>query len=239
MQDLSNIPAKRGIVLTDFHAFRMIYHMQNIHEIRHPLVQHHLVQLRDKRTSPEAFRHIVHRLSILVSYEACKDLEIQSVEVETPLGMAQGGQLRQRIALVPILRAGLGMVDPVLNLIPGAQVWHLGFYRDEKTHKPVEYYKKRPHSDPVDIAMVLDPMLATGGSAVAALKAVYDWGAKEVRLLAMIAAPEGIRKVHEKFPDTHIYVCAIDEGLNENAFIVPGLGDAGDRIFNAQPEVDT
>ncbi len=212
--------------------------MQNIHEIRHPLVQHHLVQLRDKRTTPETFRHIVHRLSMLLSYEACKDLEIVPAEVETPLGTAKGGQLRQRIALVPILRAGLGMVEPVLDLIPVAQVWHLGFYRDEKTHKPVEYYKKLPHSEPVDLAMVLDPMLATGGSAVAALKAVYEWGAKEVNLLAMIAAPEGIRKVHDRFPDTKIYVCAIDKGLNEEAFIVPGLGDAGDRIFNAQPDLN-
>lgn len=212
--------------------------MDNIFEVRHPLVQHHLVQLRDKRTTPETFRHIVHRLSMLLSYEACKDLGIEPVEVETPLGPAHGGQLRQRIALVPILRAGLGMVDPVLDLIPVAQVWHLGFYRDEKTHKPVEYYKKLPQSKPVDLAMVLDPMLATGGSAVAALKAVYEWGAKEAILLAMIAAPEGIRNVHKKYPGTKIYVCAIDKGLNESAFIVPGLGDAGDRIFNAQPDLN-
>ncbi len=212
--------------------------MQTIHELKHPLVQHHLSQLRDKRTTPETFRLIVHRLSFLLSYEACKDLEIVPIEVETPLGMAKGGKLKQRIALVPILRAGLGMVEPVLNLLPNAQVWHLGFYRDEKTHQPVEYYKKLPHSEPVDIAMVLDPMLATGGSAGAALNAVYEWGAKRVNLLSMIAAPEGIRHVHARFPGTNIYVCAIDERLNEDAFIVPGLGDAGDRIFNAQPDMD-
>ncbi len=213
--------------------------MQNIHEVRHPLVQHHLVQLRDKRTTPESFRHIVQRLSILLSYEACQHLETEAIDVDTPLATAKGHRLRQRIALVPILRAGLGMVEPVLDLLPNSQVWHVGFYRDEKTHKPVEYYKKRPHSEPVDIAMVLDPMLATGGSAVAALKAVHEWGAEHVNLLVMIAAPEGIAKVHDQFPDTHIYVCAIDEQLNEDAFIVPGLGDAGDRIFNAQPDVET
>lgn len=212
--------------------------MRNVFELNHPLVQHHLIQLRDKRTTPETFRHNIHRLSMLLSYEACKELTVEEVAVETPLATARGGQLRQRIGLVPILRAGLGMVDPIVELIPVAQVWHLGFYRDEKTHEPVEYYRKLPHSKPVDIAMVLDPMLATGGSAVAALEAVYEWGVEDVSLLAMIAAPEGIRKVHSHYPDTKIFVCAIDEGLNENAFILPGLGDAGDRIFNAQPDLD-
>jgi len=197
------------------------------------------VQLRDKHTPPDVFRHIVHRLSILLSYEACKHLRVEPATVETPLGEAQGARLQQRIALVPILRAGLGMVDPVLDLIPVAQVWHLGFYRDEKTHQPVEYYKKLPQSQPVDIAMILDPMLATGGSALAALEAVYEWGADEVSLLAMIAAPEGIANVHARYPETKLFVCAIDDGLNEQAFIMPGLGDAGDRIFNAQPQLDT
>lgn len=212
--------------------------MKNVIELDHPLVQHHLLHLRDKRTPPEMFRQIVHRLSILLGYEAAKHLEIEPAQVETPLATAQGGQLKQRIALVPILRAGLGMVDPVLDLIPVAQVWHLGFYRDEKTHKPIEYYKKLPQSEPVDIAIILDPMLATGGSAIAALEATYEWGATEVCLLGMIAAPEGIRNVHARFPDTKLFVCAVDEGLNEKAFIVPGLGDAGDRIFNAQPELN-
>jgi len=209
--------------------------MPSVVEIQHPLVQHHLTSLRDKRTPPDVFRRIIHRLSMLLSYEACKDLLIEPVEVETPLTKTQGGALQQHIALVPILRAGLGMVEPILDMIPVAQVWHLGFYRDEKTHQPVEYYKKLPQSKPVDIAIVLDPMLATGGSAMAALQAVYDWGVRETRLLSMIAAPEGIAKVQEQFPETGIYVCAIDQGLNEHAFIVPGLGDAGDRIFNAVP----
>lgn len=218
-------------------TYKQYAHMKNVFEIKHPLVQHHLVHLRDKTTPPESFRHIVHRLSILLSYEACQSLLIRPTTVETPLAVAQGGVLQQRIAIVPILRAGLGMVDPVLDLIPVAQVWHLGFYRDEKTHQPVEYYKKLPQSEPVDIAMILDPMLATGGSALAALDAVYEWGAKEVSLLSMIASPEGILNVHKRWPDTKLFVCAIDEGLNENAFIMPGLGDAGDRIFNAQPQV--
>ena len=211
--------------------------MRNVVEIQHPLVLHHLTALRDKRTPPDVFRRIVHRLSMLLSYEACKELRTEPIDVETPLTVTRGAALQQRIALVPILRAGLGMVEPILDMIPVAQVWHLGFYRDEKTHQPVEYYKKLPQSQPVDIAMVLDPMLATGGSAVAALQAVYEWGVREVHLLSMIAAPEGIARVHAEFPETRIFVCAIDQGLNEHAFIVPGLGDAGDRIFNAQPQL--
>jgi uracil phosphoribosyltransferase len=140
----------------------------------------------------------------------------------------------QRIGVVPILRAGLGMVDPILNLIPDAEVWHLGFYRDEKTLQPIEYYRKLPQGDPVDVSLVLDPMLATGGSAIAALEAVYAWGVKTVKLLAMIAAPEGVQRVHTQFPDTQLYVCAIDDRLNEHGYILPGLGDAGDRMFNAR-----
>lgn len=211
--------------------------MDKVIELKHPLVQHHLTRMRDKQTSSEEFRHIVRRLSVLLSYEATKDLEVKPLDVETPLMTAAGHQLSQRIALVPILRAGLGMVDPVLDMIPTAQVWHLGFYRDEETHKPVEYYKKLPLNEPVDVAMILDPMLATGGSAVAAIEAVQDWGVKRIILLAMIAAPEGIQKVKAAFPEAYIYVCVIDRALNENAFIVPGLGDAGDRIFNAHPAI--
>ncbi len=208
--------------------------MKNFFIIKHPLVQHHLACLRDKSTPPAEFRHLISRLSILLSYEATKDLRVQSVHVQTPLATARGYKLKQRIGLTPILRAGLGMVDPVLNLIPTAEVWHLGFYRDEKTLKPIEYYKKLPARRPVDVALVLDPMLATGGSAIAALEAVYAWGVKRVKLLSMIAAPEGLRKIRARFPDTQIYVCAVDERLNKYAYILPGLGDAGDRIFNAQ-----
>ncbi len=207
--------------------------MKNVFVIDHPLVQHHLVSLRDRRTGSGGFRRMVQRLSILLTYEAAKDLKTQPVRVRSPLGMAHGETLRQRIGLIPILRAGLGMVDPVLNLISGAEVWHLGFYRDEKTLRPVEYYKKIPKRDPVDVALILDPMLATGGSAIAAVEAMKRWGVRRIKLLCLIAAPEGIRKVLSKYPDTQIYVCAIDAKLNRRGYIIPGLGDAGDRIFNA------
>ena len=207
--------------------------MKNVFVINHPLVQHHLVSLRDKRTSSSGFRRMVQRLSLLLTYEATKDLQTHPVSVRTPLATAKGRMLKQRIGLIPILRAGLGMVDPVFNLINGAEVWHLGFYRDEKTLKPVEYYKKLC-KDPVDVALILDPMLATGGSAVAAVNAMKRWGVKRIKLLCLLAAPEGIRKVHAIYPNVQIYVCAIDKGLNARGFILPGLGDAGDRIFNAQ-----
>lgn len=210
--------------------------MKNVYELRHPLVKHHLVRLRDKRTPPEEFRAITQRLSMLLAYEATQDLEVEPTTVQTPLDTADGMKLKHRIGLVPILRAGLGMVDPVLHLLPDSEVWHLGFYRDEKTFKPVEYYRKLPSAHPVDLALVLDPMLATGGSALAALGAVKEWGAPRMKLLAMIAAPEGVQAVHAKFPQTQIYVCAIDACLNDRAYIVPGLGDAGDRIFNAAAE---
>ncbi len=207
--------------------------MENVIELDHPLVRHHIARLRDVNTDPETFRNLARRLTTLLAYEATKDLETVSVEIQTPIARAAGQRLKNRIGLIPILRAGLGMVDPVLDLLPEAEVWHLGFYRDEQTLKPVEYYKKFPAADPVHKALVLDPMLATGGSAVAALQSVADWGVEALRLLVMIAAPEGIRRVHDAFPQTRIYVCAIDERLNDQAYIVPGLGDAGDRIFNA------
>lgn len=208
--------------------------MHNVHVIEQPLVQHHLYQLRHKDTPPAEFRRLIQRLSILLAYEATQDLKLKETTVQTPLAIAPARVLAQRIGLVPILRAGLGMVDPILDLIPGAEVWHLGFYRDEKTLRPVEYYKKLPDGGAVDVAFVLDPMLATGGSAVAALEAVRKWGVGQAKLLSMIAAPEGVAKVRESFPETKIYVCALDEKLNEHGFIMPGLGDAGDRTFNAR-----
>ena len=199
----------------------------------HPLVAHHVCILRDRRTPPEGFRAALRRLSVLLAYEAARDLPLEHTVVETPLAPAPAGRLDLRVGLVPILRAGLGMVDPILDLIPGAEVWHLGFYRDEQTRKPVEYYCKLPEGRPVEVAMVLDPMLATGGSACAALQALADWGVPQIRLLSMIAAPEGIAAVHARFPNVWIHVAAVDEKLNRDAFIVPGLGDAGDRQFNA------
>lgn len=201
-------------------------------EAVHPLIKHHVTRLRDASTPPAEFRQAIQRLAGLLAYEATQDLKLQSFTVQTPLTATTGHALSQRIGLVPILRAGLGMVDPVLNLIPAAEVWHLGLYRDEVTALPVEYYSKLPESEPVDMALVLDPMLATGGSALMALESLARWGVRNTKLLAVIAARPGIAAVHARFPQVPIHVCAIDPDLNERKFIVPGLGDAGDRIFN-------
>ncbi len=206
--------------------------MSRVVEVRHPLVQHHLARLRDQVTPPVEFRSLIRRLTELLAYEATQDLLLRDVAVVTPLTTMTGQTLSQQIGLVPILRAGLGMVDPILDLIPSAEVWHLGLYRDEATTLPVEYYNKFPTTHPVDVAMVLDPMLATGGSATAALVALQTWGVTSLKLLSIIAAPEGVRAVTHKFPDVQIFVCAIDAELDSRKYIVPGLGDAGDRTFN-------
>ncbi len=207
----------------------------NAIELRHPLVAHHLTLLRDAETPACEFRQLVQRLAVLLAYEATQDLVATPVDVQTPLAIARGGEIQQRIALVPILRAGLGMVDPILNLFPPAEVWHLGIYRDEKTQRPVEYYSRLPHDRPVDVALILDPMLATGGSAVAALSLLSHWGVPRVKILSIIASRDGVAEVESQFPLAQIYVCAIDAELNDQKFIVPGLGDAGDRIFNTTP----
>ena len=204
-------------------------------EIRHPLIQHHLAKLREKGTPPDEFRRLVGRLASLLAFESTRDLELQSVEIETPLTRIPAQRLSQRIGLVPILRAGLGMVDPLLELLPDSEVWHLGLYRDEETAQPVEYYNKIPARDPVDVALVLDPMLATGGSSIAALQVLRRWGVQNLKVLSLIAAPEGIRNLTDSFPNAQVYVCAIDSQLNSRKFIVPGLGDAGDRSFNTLP----
>jgi len=206
--------------------------MPTLVEVSHPLIKHHLSRLRDKHTPPAEFRQLVNRLAVLLAYEATSDLAVRPIEIETPLTRFKAQALSQRVGLVPILRAGLGMVDPILNLIPTAEVWHLGLYRDEQTARPVEYYSKLPHSEPVDVSLVVDPMLATGGSATAALAALKKWGVREMKILSIIASQFGVEAVHEQFPDAAIYVCAIDPELNSRKFIVPGLGDAGDRIFN-------
>jgi uracil phosphoribosyltransferase len=210
--------------------------MSGVFEVQHPLIECHLTRLRDQSTPPPEFRQLVNRLASLLAYEATKDLRAESVTVQTPLARAEGRRLTQRIGLVPILRAGLGMVDPVLELIPTAEVWHLGLYRDEETAKPVKYYAKLPAERPVDVALVLDPMLATGGSVVAVLAMLRDWGVPHVKLLSLIAAEEGVKLVEAEFPESQIYVCQIDPDLNDRKFIVPGLGDAGDRIFNTVNE---
>ena len=203
--------------------------------VDHPLVRCHLTQLRDKSTRPAEFRVLVQRLAALLAYEATQDLRTRPKTAQTPIAKADGAELDQRVGLIPILRAGLGLVDPVLNLIPSAEVWHLGLYRDETTARPVRYYQKIPESRPVDVALILDPMLATGGSAIAAIETLTNWEVKQIKLLSILAATDGIEHVHQSYPDTQIYVCGIDPILNDKKFIVPGLGDAGDRIFNTLP----
>jgi uracil phosphoribosyltransferase len=198
----------------------------------HPLVACHLTTLRDKNTPPSEFRQTVNRLATLLAFAATQDLSTAEAQIETPIQKMVGRTLLNRIGLVPILRAGVGMVDSLLNMIPTAEVWHLGVYRDESTAEPVRYYDKLPAGDPVDVAFVLDPMLATGGSAILAGKMLQDWGVKKIKMISIISAPEGIKRMQEALPTIEIHTCAVDRGLNEHKFIVPGLGDAGDRIFN-------
>lgn len=200
--------------------------------VKHPLVQYHVTRLRDENTAPTEFRNSVRCLAELMAYEATKDLPVVKTRVQTPLEEADGVELSGRVGLVPILRAGLSMVDPVLDLMPTAEVWHLGLYRDEATAQPVRYYDKLPVKRPVDVALILDPMLATGGSVTAALTSLREWGVPHVKVLSLIAAREGLDTVASQFPEAQIYVCQIDPVLNDHKYIVPGLGDAGDRIFN-------
>lgn len=206
----------------------------NPHLLHHPLAHHHVTRLRDERTPSADFRRAVARLAELLFVDATRDLALEPVTVRTPLMETTGHRVAHTVGLVPILRAGLGMLDPILNLIPEAQVWHLGFYRDEETLKPVPYYDKLPPGRPVDTAYVIDPMLATGGSVIAALDTIQRWGCRRAKVLSLIASPEGLAAVHKRYPDTPIHICALDERLNERGFILPGLGDAGDRMFNTQ-----
>jgi uracil phosphoribosyltransferase len=200
----------------------------------HPLVRHHVTRLRDRETGPEEFRRTVQRLAALLAYEATADLPVEAVRVRTPLVETEGAALSVRVGLVPILRAGLGMVDPILSVIPSAEVWHLGVYQDEATARPVEYYSKLPEGGPVEVGLVVDPMLATGGSARSALGVLRRWGVPRLKMLSIIASVEGVRAVAGEFPDVPIVCCALDPELNASKFIVPGLGDAGDRIFNTR-----
>ncbi len=206
----------------------------SLHVSDHPAVQHKLRILRDERTEPKKFREIVRELSWLLGYEALADARLRPREVQTPLETFQARELDDRIGLIPILRAGLGMVDAMLELMPTAQVWHLGLFRDERTLRPVEYYNKLPDSASVDLCLILDPMLATGGSASAAIEVLKRWGAVtpvRIKLVNLIAAPEGVAAVSEAHPDVEIYCAALDRQLNEKGYILPGLGDAGDRQF--------
>lgn len=206
--------------------------MSDVVEVSHPLIDCHLSSLRDRSTPAVEFRRLVRSLTSLVMFEATKNLETEPATVETPITTAAGRRLSQRVGLAPILRAGLGMVDVALELMPSAEVWHLGLYRDEATARPVRYYIKLPENHPVDVAFVLDPMLATGGSVTAALEALRDWGVARLAVVSLIAAVPGIDAVRAQFPSVPIYVCRVDPELNAHKFIVPGLGDAGDRIFN-------
>lgn len=198
---------------------------------KHPLVLHKLTILRDKETEPRKFRELVREISALLTYEATADLATTAREVLTPMGKANGGAIKENVGLVPILRAGLGMVDGVWDLMPDAQVWHIGLYRDEKTLQPVQYYNKLPTAPTVGVCLVLDPMLATGGSAAATIKILKDWGVKKIKYMGILGAPEGIAHLSKAHPDVPIYLGAIDDHLNEIGYIVPGLGDAGDRQF--------
>jgi len=209
--------------------------MNGVHVIDHPLIQHKLTIIRDKNTGPKEFRELLDEVSLLMAYEVTRDLPLEQVEIETPIARTTGWTISgKKVGVVPILRAGLGMVGGILRLIPTAKVGHIGVYRDPKTLEPVEYYCKLP----TDIAdrdlIVVDPMLATGGSAAAAIRFIKERGGNSIRLMNLIAAPEGIERVRKEHPDVPIFVAAVDERLNDHAYIVPGLGDAGDRLFGTR-----
>jgi len=205
--------------------------MSNVYESQHPLVKHKLSRLRDIKTEPKKFRELVREIAALLAYEATADLATTPRELETPLAKMTGQELKEKIGLVPILRAGLGLVEGFWELMPSAEVWHIGLYRDEHTLRPVEYYNKLPLEPRVSVCLILDPMLATGGSATATAEVLKKWGAKRIKFVGLIAAPEGIKAMQDQHPDIDIHIAAIDERLNDKAYIVPGLGDAGDRQF--------
>ena len=205
--------------------------MPELHVSTHPLIRHKLAILRDKTTEPKKFRQLIREIAMMMLVDATVDMPTVEISVETPMGPAKGQRMGARLGLVPVLRAGLGMVDGVLEMVPYAQVWHIGLYRDEHTLRPVEYYNKLPIQPTVDVCLVLDPMLATGGSASATIDILKRWGARSIKYLGLIGAPEGVARLHADHPDVPIYLAALDERLNENGYILPGLGDAGDRQF--------
>lgn len=205
--------------------------MSTVHASTHPLILHKLSRLRDKNTEPKKFRELVREISALLAYEATADLAVMPREFETPLARMTGYELKEKIGLIPILRAGLGMVEGIWELMSVAEVWHIGIYRDEHTLRPVQYYNKLPLEPTVSVCLILDPMLATGGSATATADVLKRWGVKKIKFVGLIGAPEGIKAMQTAHPDIDIYLAAIDDHLNERAYIVPGLGDAGDRQF--------
>lgn len=206
--------------------------MSELHVINHPLIVHKLSIMRNKKTGSKDFRELLNEIAMLMGYELTRDLPLEEVSIETPLVKMKAKMVSgKKLAIVPILRAGLGMVDGLQSLVPVAKVGHIGLYRDPQTHKPVEYYCKLPHDIEDRMTILVDPMLATGGSAVDALTMLKARGCKQIRFMCLVAAPEGVAKVQAAHPDVDIYTAALDDCLNEHAYIVPGLGDAGDRIF--------
>ena len=209
--------------------------MEKVHILDHPLLQHKLSILRDERTGSKEFREVVTEIATLMCYEATRDLPLEDVEIKTPITTGTFKALAgKKVAIVPVLRAGLGMVDGILNLLPAAKVGHIGLYRDPETLEPVEYYCKMPNDIAEREVIIPDPMLATGGSASAAIQFIKSYDVKRIKLMNIIAAPEGVERVHRDHPDVDIYVAAVDEKLNDHGYIVPGLGDAGDRIFGTK-----
>ncbi len=209
--------------------------MSEVHVIDHPLIQHKLSIIRDLNTGPKEFRELVEEVSMLMAYEVTRNFPLEEVEVETPVSSARCHVITgKKIAVIPILRAGLGMVEGILKLIPTAKVGHIGVYRDPETLQPIEYYCKLPQDITERELIIVDPMLATGGSAAAGIQFLKQRGATQIRLMCLIAAPEGIQNVQDKHPDVDIYVAAVDDRLNSHGYIVPGLGDAGDRLFGTK-----
>ena len=209
--------------------------MSTFHLVDHPLIQHKLTIMRNKNTSSKDFRQLLDEISMLMGYEVTRNLPLREVEIETPIQKAKLKMIAgKKLAIVPILRAGLGMVDGLLRLVPVARVGHIGLYRDPDTHEPVEYYCKMPPDIDKRLVIIVDPMLATGGSAADAITMVKARGAKNIVLMCLVSAPEGVKKVQDAHPDVDIYCAALDEKLNDHAYIVPGLGDAGDRIFGTK-----
>ena len=202
--------------------------------LNHPLITHKLTQMRRKETGTKDFRENLDEIAELMAYEVCRDLPVEPVDIETPVAPCTGYQLSKEVVIVPILRAGIGLLDGIRRLVPTAKVGFIGLYRDEKTLQPHEYFAKFPKDLDKAVVMIVDPMLATGGSALAAIHSVKERGAKNIKLVCLVGVPEGVRAVHKEYPDVDIYLAALDDHLNENGYIVPGLGDAGDRIFGTK-----
>ena len=216
-------------------AKRRAFFMSTVHVVDHPLIQHKLTLMRQKNCGTKDFRQLLEEISMLMGYEVTRELPLKEIEIETPMAKCKSKVIAgKKLGVVPILRAGLGMVDGILNLVPAAKVGHIGLYRDPETHLPVEYYCKLPKDVAERDLIVVDPMLATGGSSVAAINFIKQRGCKSITLMCLVGCPEGVRAVQEAHPDVDIYIAAIDEYLNENKYIVPGLGDAGDRLYGTK-----